>query len=70
MPMAGCHKSRGKYIVTGDVEQATIQHRKCLAIYAELFPDQPDMLSAKQADLRMLYEQVGTYIAPSIPRIA
>lgn len=58
------------YLMTGNVEQAAIQHRKCLAIYAELFPDQPNMLSAKQSDLRMLYEQVGTYIAPSIPRIA
>ena len=52
------------------LEQAAIQHRKCLAIYAELFLDQPNMLSAKQAELRMLYEQVGTYIAPSIRRIA
>lgn len=71
MDTAAIHEAMGNtYLMTGNVEQAAIQHRKCLAIYAELFLDQPDMLSAKQADLRMLYEQVGTYIAPSIPRIA
>ena len=71
MDTAAIHEAIGNtYLMTGNVEQAAIQHRKCLAIYAELFPDQPNMLSAKQADLRMLYEQVGTYIAPSIPRIA
>ncbi len=65
-----CEAIGNTYLMTGNVEQAMVQHRKCLAIYAELFPDQPDMLSAKQADLRMLYEQFGAYIAPSIPRIA
>ena len=71
MDTATIHEAMGNtYLMTGNMEQAAIQHRKCLAIYAELFPDQPNMLSAKQADLRMLYEQVGTYIAPSIPRIA
>ena len=71
MDTAAIHEAIGNtYLMTGNIEQAAIQHRKCLAIYAELFLDQPDMLSAKQADLRMLYEQVGTYIAPSIPRIA
>ena len=71
MDNAAIHEAIGNtYLMTGNVEQAAIQHRKCLAIYAELFLDQPNMLSAKQADLRMLYEQVGTYIAPSIPRIA
>lgn len=71
MDTAAIHEAMGNtYLMTGNVEQAAIQHRKCLAIYAELFPDQPDMLSAKQADLRMLYEQVGTYIAPSILQIA
>ena len=71
MDTAVIHEAIGNiYLMTGNVEQAAIQHRKCLAIYAELFPDQPNMLSAKQSDLRMLYEQVGTDIAPSIPRIA
>ncbi|MBQ3156375.1 MAG: tetratricopeptide repeat protein [Clostridia bacterium] len=71
MDNAAIHEAMGNtYLMTGNMEQAAIQHRKCLAIYSALFPDQPDMLSAKQADLRMLYEQVGTYIAPSIPRIA
>lgn len=71
MDTAAIHEATGNtYLMTGNVEQAAIQHRKCLAIYAELFPDQPNMLSAKQADLRMLYEQVGTYIVPSIPQIA
>ena len=71
MDNAAIHEAMGNtYLMTGNMEQAAIQHRKCLAIYAELFPDQPNMLSAKQSDLRMLYEQVGTYIAPSIPRIA
>ena len=71
MDNASIYEAMGNtYLMTGNMEQAAIQHRKCLAIYAELFPDQPDMLSAKQAALRMLYEQVGTYIAPSIPRIA
>lgn len=71
MDNAAIHEAMGNtYLMTGNMEQAAIQHRKCLAIYAELFPDQPNMLSSKQADLRMLYEQVGTYIAPSIPRIA
>jgi len=71
MDTAAIHEAMGNtYLMTGNMEQAAIQHRKCLAIHTELFPDQPDMLSAKQADLRMLYEQVGTYIAPSIPRIA
>lgn len=65
-----CEALGNIYLMAGNVEQAAIQHRKCLAIYAELFPDQPDMLSAKQADLRMLYEQVSTNIAPSILRIA
>lgn len=36
-----------RYYMTGNMEQAAIQHRKCLAIYTSLFPDQPDMLSAK-----------------------
>lgn len=71
MDNAAIHEAMGNtYLMTGNMEQAAIQHRKCLAIYAKLFPDQPDMLSAKQADLRMLYEQVGTYIAPSPSRIA
>ena len=71
MDTAAIHEAIGNiYLMTGNVEQAAIQHRKCLAIYSSLFPDQPDMLSAKQADFRMLYEQVGAYIAPSIPRIA
>ena len=71
MDTVAIHEAMGNtYLITGNMEQAAIQHRKCLAIYAELFPDQPNMLSAKQADLRMLYEQVGAYIAPSIPRIA
>lgn len=71
MDTAAIHEAMGNsYLMTGNMEQAAIQHRKCLAIYAELFPDQPDMLSAKQADLRMLYEQVDGYIVPSIPRIA
>lgn len=71
MDTAAIHEAIGNtYVMTGNMEQAAIQHRKCLAIYSALFPDQPDMLSAKQADLRMLYEQVGAYIAPSIPRIA
>ena len=71
MDTAAIHEAMGNtYLMTGNVEQAAIQHRKCLAIYGELFPDQPDILSSKQADLRMLYEQVCAYIAPSIPRIA
>ena len=71
MDNAAIHESMGNtYLMTGNVELAAIQHRKCLAIYAELFLDQPNMLSAKQADLRMLYEQVGAYIAPSPSRIA
>ncbi|MBQ8554563.1 MAG: ATP-binding protein [Clostridia bacterium] len=71
MDNAAIHEAMGNtYLMTGNMEQAAIQHRKCLAIYTELFPDQPNMLSSKQSDLRMLYEQVGTYIAPSIPRIA
>lgn len=71
MDNAAIHEAMGNtYLITGNVEQATTKHRKCLAIYAELFPDQPNMLSAKQAELLMLYEQVGTNIAPSIPRIA
>ncbi len=71
MDTAAIYEAMGNtFLMTGNVEQATSQHRKCLAIYAELFPDQPDMLSAKQAELRMLYEQVSTHIAPSIPRIA
>ncbi len=71
MDTAAIHEAIGNtYLMTGNVEQAAIQHRKCLALYAELFLDQPNMLSAKQAELRMLYEQVGTYITPSIPRIA
>ena len=71
MDNAAIHEAMGNtYLMTGNMEQAAIQHRKCLTIYAELFPDQPDMLSAKQADLRLLYEQVGAYIAPSIPRIS
>lgn len=71
MDTAAIHEAIGNtYLMTGNVEQAAIQHRKCLAIYAELFLDQPDMLSAKQADLRMLYEQVGAYIAPSMLQIA
>lgn len=71
MDTAAIHEAMGNtYLVTGNIEQAVAHHRKCLAIYAELFPDQPDMLSAKQSDLRMLYEQVGACIAPSIPRIA
>lgn len=65
-----CEAMGNTYLMTGNMEQAALQHRKCLAIYAELFLDQPDMLSAKQADLRMLYEQVGTYIAPSMLQIA
>ena len=71
MDTAAIHEAMGNtYIMTGNMEQAAIQHRKCLAIYSTLFPDQPDILSAKQADLQMLYEQVSTHIAPSIPRIA
>ena len=71
MDMAAIYEAIGStYLMTGNVEQAAIQHRKCLAIYAELFPDQPDMLASKQSDLRMLYEQVGAYIAPSPSRIA
>lgn len=71
MDTAAIHEAIGNtYLMTGNMEQAAIQHRKCLAIYTELFPDQPDMLSAKQSDFRMLYEQVGTYIAPSILQIA
>lgn len=54
----------------GNIEQAAAQHQKCLAVYTQLFPDQPDMLSAKQADLRMLYSQVGAHITPPILRIA
>ena len=65
-----CEVMGNIYLMTGNVEQAAAQHRKCLAIYAELFPGQPDMLSAKQADLRTLYEQVDTHIAPSTLRIA
>ncbi len=68
---AAIHEAMGNtYLMIGNVEQATNCHRKCLAIYSALFPDQPDILSAKQADLRLLYEQVGAYIAPLIPRIA
>lgn len=68
---AAIHEAMGNtYLMTGNMEQAAIQHKKCLAIYSTLFPDQPDILSAKQADLQMLYEQVSTHIAPSIPRIA
>lgn len=71
MDTAAIHEAMGNtYLMTGNMEQAAIQHRKCLAIYAELFPDQPDLLAAKQAELRMLYEQVGAYIAPSPSRIA
>ena len=71
MDTAAIHEAMGNtYLMTGNMEQAAIQHRKCLAIYSTLFPDQPDILSAKQADLQMLYEQVSTHIAPSIPRIA
>ena len=71
MDKAAIHEAMGNtYLMTGNMEQAAIQHRKCLAIYTELFPDQPDMLSAKHADFRMLYEQVGTYIAPSMLQIA
>ena len=71
MDTAAIHEAMGNtYLMTGNVEQAAIQHRKCLTIYAELFPDQSYMLSAKEADLRILYEQVGTYFTPSIPRIA
>ncbi len=71
MDTAAIHEAMGNtYLMTGNMEQAALQHRKCLAIYSALFPDQPDMLSAKQADLRMLYEQVDTYIAPSMLQIA
>lgn len=71
MDTAAIYEAMGNtLLMTGNVEQAAIQHRNCLAIYSALFPDQPDMLSAKQADLRMLYEQIGACIAPSIPRIA
>ena len=71
MDTAAIHEAMGNaYLITGNVEQAAVCHRKCLNIYVKLFPNQPDMLSAKQADFRMLYEQVSTYIAPSIPRIA
>ena len=71
MDTATIHEAMGNtYFMTGNVEQAAIQHRKCLAIYSALFPDQPDILSAKKADLRMLYEQVDGYIVSSIPRIA
>jgi len=71
MDTAAIHEAIGNtYLMTGNMEQAAIQHRKCLAIYAELFPDQPNMLSAKQADLRLLYEQVGAIMTPSTTRIA
>lgn len=71
MDIAAIHEAMGNtYLMMGNVEQAAIQHRKCLAIYTSLFSNQPDMLSAKQADLRMLYEQVGVYLSPSISQIA
>ena len=62
MDSTAIHEAMGNtYLMTGDVEQAVAHHRKCLAIYADLFYDQPELLSAKQADLRTLYEQVGTH---------
>lgn len=71
MDVAAIHEAMGNtYLMTGNMEKAAVFHRKCLAIYSALFPDQPDMLSAKQADLRMLYEQVDACITPSILRIA
>ncbi len=71
MDTAAIYEATGNtYLMTGNVKQAAIQHRKCLAIYSTLFPDQPDMLSAKKADLRLLYEQVGAIMTPSTTRIA
>ncbi len=71
LDVATIHEAMGNtYLMTGNVEQASAHHQKCLAIYAELFRDKLDMLLAKQADLRMLYSQVGAPIAPPIPRIA
>lgn len=71
MDTASIHEAMGNiFLMASNMEQAVVHHRKCLAIYSALFPDQPDMLSAKQADLRMLYEQVSAHIVPSIPRIA
>lgn len=71
MDTAAIHEAMGNtYLMTGNVEQAAIQHRKCLAIYSTLFPDQPDILSAKKSDLRLLYEQVNAIMTPSATRIA
>ncbi len=71
MDTAAIHEAMGNtYLTTGNMEQAAVQHRKCLAIYSALFPDQPDMLSAKESDLRLLYEQVGAITTPSTTRIA
>ncbi|MBQ4264186.1 MAG: tetratricopeptide repeat protein [Clostridia bacterium] len=71
MDTAAIHEAMGNtYLMTGNMEQAAIQHRKCLAIYSALFPDQPDILSAKKSDLRLLYEQVGAIMTPSTTRIA
>ncbi|MBQ3157907.1 MAG: tetratricopeptide repeat protein, partial [Clostridia bacterium] len=71
MDNASIYEAMGNtYLMTGNVEQAAIQHRKCLAIYSALFPDQPDILSAKKADLRLLYEQIGAIMTSSATRIA
>ncbi len=71
LDVATIHEAMGNtYLMTGNIEQAAVQHQKCLAVYTQLFPDQPDMLSAKQADLRMLYSQVSAHITPPILRIA
>lgn len=71
MDTAAIHEAMGNtYLMTGNVEQAAVQHRKCLAIYSALFPDQPDMLSVKKSDLRLLYEQVGAITTSSTTRIA
>ena len=71
MDTATIYEAMGNtYLMTGNVKQAMVQHRKCLAIYSALFPDQPDILSAKKSDLRLLYEQVGAIMTPSATRIA
>ena len=71
MDSAAIHETMGNtYLMAGNMEQAAIQHRKCLAIYAELFPDQPNLLAAKQGDLRVLYEQLGAYLTSAVSRIA
>ena len=40
MDTAAIHEAMGNtYLITGNVEQATFQHRKSLAIYSARFPD-------------------------------